>query len=55
MDNIRNELKYFEYKLFQHPVQKVVLMGSATLDQQLTEHLQETLSLPVEPDVVASK
>jgi len=48
VENIRHELKYFEFKLFQHPVKKMVLMGPAALDRQLTEHLQETLALPVE-------
>ncbi len=49
VENIRNELKYFEFKLLQHPVQKVVLMGPAALDRHVVEHLQETLALPVEP------
>lgn len=48
VENIRNELKYFQFRLLQHPVQKVVLMGPASRDQPLTEHLQKTLALPVE-------
>lgn len=48
VENIRHELKYFEFKLFQHPVKKMVLMGSAACDRHLADHLQETLALPVE-------
>ena len=48
VENIRNELKYFEYKLCQNPVQKVVLMGPADLCRQLAEHLQKTLTMPIE-------
>jgi len=48
VENMRNELKYFEFKLSQHPVQKVVLLGPANGNSSLGEHLQEALALPVE-------
>lgn len=48
VDNVRNELKYFEFKLSQPQVQRVVLMGPAFFDGPQREQLQEALALPVE-------
>jgi Tfp pilus assembly PilM family ATPase len=48
VDNIRNELKYFEFKLSQASVRKLVLVGPILRARELREHLQEALALPVE-------
>ena len=47
-EHIRDELKYFQFKLRQQAVQKVVCMGVSTSPEELLKHMQHRLTVPVE-------
>ena len=47
-EHIRDELKYFQFKLHQQAVQKVVFMGTASSPEELVRQIRQRLPVPVE-------